>query len=172
MTINKFGGNKQKSQARKSVQNKNASTRLRQTTNESEKYAIVKKLFGNGRCLVHTIDNVEKNCIIRGKFRGKKKRDNILIVGSWVLVDIRDWQSENSNDCDLLEVYSSGETDKLKELNYDWSILTNSVYDGKKDASLETSDVYFTDNNEPECETIIIESKEKGEKYDYNIDDI
>jgi initiation factor 1A len=175
MTKNKSGGNKQKSQARKFVQNKNTSVKLRLVENDCEKYAIVKKLLGNGRCLVHTIDNVEKNCIIRGKFRGRKKRDNILTVGSWILVDVREWQSDNSQDCDLLEIYSDNEKDKLKDLNINWTILTNN--DLNISASFEhnkTSDIHFMDANEEEYNNImeLDNTKFEKEEYEYNIDDI
>jgi len=182
MTKNQFGGNKQKSQARKFVQpKKDVAIKLRLVENECEYYAIVKKLLGNGRCLVHTHDDKEKNCVIRGKFRGRKKRDNVLKVGSWVLVDVRDWTSENSKDCDLLEVYTDIEKDKLKNssLSINWNILTKN--DNHVDAILKennTTDIHFMDENEEEYQEIIensMKNKEniiKKEEYEYNIDDI
>jgi cobalamin biosynthesis protein CobT len=74
------------------------------------------------------IDDKERRCFIRGKFKGRGKRDNIIEVDKWVLIGIREFQQapgENaikSNSkgkkememCDLLEVYSSGEKDTLK----------------------------------------------------------
>uniref|UniRef100_A0A6C0H6B4 S1-like domain-containing protein n=1 Tax=viral metagenome TaxID=1070528 RepID=A0A6C0H6B4_9ZZZZ len=181
MTKNQFGGNKQKSQARKFIQQKDKSNTLRFSENNCEHYAIVKKLLGNGRCLVHTHENKEKNCIIRGKFRGRKKRDNTLKVGSWVLVDTRDWQSSESQDCDLLEVYTDIEKDKLKssQLPINWGILDANNY--HVDALLKennTTDVYFMNENEEEYENIINKSMENNEnkitkeEYEYNIDDI
>ena len=77
---------------------------------------------------VTCIDDKERRCFIRGKFKGRGKRDNIIEVDKWVLIGIREFQQapgENaikSNSkgkkememCDLLEVYSSGERDALK----------------------------------------------------------
>jgi initiation factor 1A len=181
MTKNQFGGNKQKSQARKFVQPKGGSSnKLRLAENDCEHYAIVKKLLGNGRCLVHTHKNEEKNCIIRGKFRGRKKRDNILVLGTWVLVDSRDWQSENAQDCDLLEVYTDNEKEQLKNSNLpiNWAILSNN--DLNVSASLEhnkTDDIHFMDDKEEEYINLIEESNAKSKKiekieYDFDFNEI
>jgi hypothetical protein len=79
------------------------------------------------------VDGVLRLCVIRGKFRGKGKRDNVLAMGSLVLVGMRDYESsKNSNsknkleNCDLLEVYR--DTDKARvfsSVKIDWSNLTS-----------------------------------------------
>jgi hypothetical protein len=60
-------------------------------------------------------------CIIRNKFRGRGKRDNTVALGTWVMVGIRSWESNsgdnNTQKCDLLEVYNDGEKEKLKKVN-------------------------------------------------------
>ena len=106
---------------------KSTKSGLRISQNKSEIYGTVKRLIGN-TFDVTCIDDKERRCFIRGKFKGRGKRDNIIEVDKWVLIGIREFQQapgENaikSNSkgkkememCDLLEVYSSGERDALK----------------------------------------------------------
>jgi initiation factor 1A len=91
MTKNVFGGSKHKSLARKNGVKENAKTRL--SENEYELYAQVIKLLGNGMCHVLCQDDKTRLCIIRGKFRGKNKRDNILTNVKWILVGLREYES-------------------------------------------------------------------------------
>jgi len=126
MVKNTTGGNKQKGQARKfSNSAQQASNKLRVSEDEYEKYGQVTQLLGNGMCYVDCIDSI-KLCIIRGKFRGRGKKDNILKKGTWVLVGVREWESVSDNKkqpqkCDLLEVYSDLDKEKLKTLPGKWS---------------------------------------------------
>jgi hypothetical protein len=57
-------------------------------------------------------------CHIRGKFRGRGKRDNFIAPGTWVLVGLHEWQKDPAAGkfarCDLLEVYSEGDKAKLR----------------------------------------------------------
>ena len=106
---------------------KSTKSGLRISQNKSEIYGTVKRLNGN-TFDVTCIDDKERRCFIRGKFKGRGKRDNIIEIDKWVLIGIREFQQapgENaikSNSkgkkememCDLLEVYSSGERDALK----------------------------------------------------------
>ena len=46
----------------------------------------------------------EMICFIRGKFRSRNKKSNMVVAGSLVLVGIREFESAQ-NKCDLLEVY-------------------------------------------------------------------
>ena len=116
MVRNDAGGNKGKGLARKHVNASKggASKQLRVATDEAEKYAVVSKMLGNGMCYVSLLDGSVGNklCIIRNKFKGRGKRDNILDTGSWVLVGLREWSSKQDT-CDLLEVYNDGERDRL-----------------------------------------------------------
>ena len=117
MVKNDAGGNKGKGLARKHVNAAKcgASKQLRVAIDEAEKYAIVSKMLGNGMCYVRLLDGSgggDKLCIIRNKFKGRGKRDNILDSGSWVLVGLREWSSKQDT-CDLLEVYNDGERDRL-----------------------------------------------------------
>ena len=114
------GGNKGKGLARKHVNAAKCggSKQLRVATHEAERYAVVSKMLGNGMCYVRLLSggtgvgSGDKLCIIRNKFKGRGKRDNILDSGSWVLVGMREWSSKQDT-CDLLEVYNHGERDRL-----------------------------------------------------------
>jgi initiation factor 1A len=116
MVKNDAGGNKGKGLARKHVNaaKGGSSKQLRVATDEAEKYAVVSKMLGNGMCYVRLLDGSTRDrlCIIRNKFKGRGKRDNILDSGSWVLVGLREWSSKQDT-CDLLEVYNAAERDRL-----------------------------------------------------------
>ena len=123
---------------------KSTKSGLRISQNKSEIYGVVKRLNGN-TFDVTCIDDKERRCFIRGKFKGRGKRDNIIEVDKWVLIGIREFQQapgvnaikSNSKGkkememCDLLEVYSSGERDTLKR--------THGIF--MKESELLTADV-------------------------------
>lgn len=148
MVKNSTGGNKTKGQARKLVTAK-PSNLLRTSENDCEKYAQVTKLLGGGMCNVLCIDTETRLCIMGGKFKGRGKRDNFIVNGSWVLVGLRDWESKKPDKlekCDLLEVYTDSEKDKLKNTitNIHWEIfnVNEKQYDTVKP---EESDIHFAD---------------------------
>jgi initiation factor 1A len=105
MVKNAFGGSKSKSVARK--HETSTSHFLRMIQDPSEKFAIVKKIFGGSICQVVCDDLITRQAIIRGKFRGKGKRHNIISSGTLVLVGLRDFS--HSLVCDIIEVYSPTE---------------------------------------------------------------
>jgi translation initiation factor IF-1 len=127
MVKNQFGGNKQKSQARKNINTK-PSLKLRLSECDYEVYCVVTKMNGNGMFNALGIDNVQRLGFIRGKFTGRGRRDNIVEVGKWVLLGDREWASVLKKEIpksDLLEVYNDIEKDKLQKIDSlsDWSIL-------------------------------------------------
>jgi hypothetical protein len=78
-------------------------------------------------CLVRCVDGYDRLCHIRGKFTGRSKRENALAQGTWVLIGLRQWdadkefakvssksEKEKIQKCDLLEIYSSSEREKLR----------------------------------------------------------
>jgi initiation factor 1A len=106
MVKNTQGGSSHKSMARKQV-GAGRNDKLRLSEDRFECYAIVSKLLGNGMCHVfcQDVDAVkELICFIRGKFRSRNKKSNMVMAGSLVLVGIREFESAQ-NKCDLLEVY-------------------------------------------------------------------
>ena len=118
MVKNTTGGSKTKGQARKFATPKQSNI-LRVSLDECEVYAQVTKLLGNGMCHVLCIDGFTRLCHIRGKFRGRGKRDNLIGSGNWLLVGLREWEigkdiSSKLQNCDLLEVYNNFDKEKLK----------------------------------------------------------
>jgi len=99
---------------------------LRVSQSKDEIYAYIVRLLGNSMCLVKCVDGYERLCHIRGKFTGRSKRENALAQGTWVLIGLRQWDAEkefaskvsktskNIQKCDLLEIYSSSEREKLR----------------------------------------------------------
>ena len=153
MVKNVAGGCNGKKVARKHT-NK-GKNELRLSKSSDEKYAIVKRLLGN-TCDVICDDGVNRRCMIRGKFTGRNKRDNMLDNGTFILVGMREWVDEGSCSssrtsedknvkyCDLLEVYNSMERDILRR--------THSIFSTLKDESGNKYDdidnnVTFVDEN-------------------------
>ena len=113
MVKNSTGGNRVKSQARKLVASSHSHA-LRLSCDPLEQYACVTKIYGNGRLAVTTVNHLELLCVIRGKMRGRSKRHNVIILGSIILVGLREWEGpENFKNADVLEVYDAGDVNKL-----------------------------------------------------------
>jgi translation initiation factor IF-1 len=149
MVKNTIGGSKHKGLARKNVNSIKQATKLRVATEDGEIYAIVTKLLGGARCSVIGMDKVERACIIRGKFRGGQRRDNTLKAGTLVLVGDRDWITEKSNklrECDLLEVYSDIDKERLKKsvTSVDWSFAN--IATGSKTEGDSADDLVFSND--------------------------
>jgi len=167
MVKNDAGGNKGKGLARKHVNaaKGGGSKQLRVATDAAEKYAIVSKMLGNGMCYVNLLDGTigNKLCIIRNKFKGRGKRDNILDSGSWVLVGLRDWSSKQDT-CDLLEVYNDGERDRLMKNEP----CFKSVLVDKNEGSSAGSNVHFADSETMKYSALV---KRKSASHDDDDDD-
>jgi initiation factor 1A len=107
--VKNSGGNKTKQLGRKTQ----VPTTTRESTDPSEIYALVTKLFGNGLFECKCADGVTRRCVIRGKFRGRRAYSNQVAVGVGVLIGLRSFQADVA---DLLEVYSSADVERLKSL--------------------------------------------------------
>ena len=157
MGKNLQGGSGHKKFARKSNSGGSKNNKLRVSEDAGEIYAIVTKMLGNGMFHCHCLDNTARLGHIRGKFTFKgKKRDNFVEGGKWVLIGLREWDipSEKSSSiskgkdkiqqCDLLEVYSDLDKQRLKEsVSEDWSVLESN--DVSK-VNLGTSAAYSEDD--------------------------
>ena len=162
MVKNTQGGNKHKGQARKHVISNKQANKLRVAEEEGEIYAQVVKMLGNGMCHVTTNKGVLYLCIIRGKFRGRGKRDNLIKNGTWILVGLRDFESEKKGEmakCDLLEVYSDSDKDRLKNtVDENWKLFIdndfNNTFVEKDDAAYE-----FSNNDQEEYRKLMNENK-------------
>jgi translation initiation factor 1A len=151
MVKNTTGGSKTKGQARKFANAPRQTSNIRLSNDECELYAQVTKMLGNGMCHVLCIDDKTRLCHIRGKFRGRGKRDNLIGNNSWLLIGLREWESDKNSDtklqnCDLLEVYSPIDVDRLKNtVNENWNLFNND--NGKK---ISDDDVLFIDERTDE----------------------
>jgi len=118
MVKNTGGGNKSKKQARKNINASMAITEgVRRVNDESEMYAVVTKIYSAKRCDVVGSDGKTRQCNVRGKFL-KKRGDVSLSPGVWIMIGFYDWEvrSDGNKTCDLLEIYTSLEKDKLKQI--------------------------------------------------------
>ena len=115
MVKNTTGGSKHKGMARKLV-NAPVSNKIRYSEDEDECYAKVTKMLGNGMCHVDLLykDVMHNNvvCHIRGKFRSRNKKSNLVTIGSILLVGIRSWTSK-IDACDLLCIYNDSQVSSL-----------------------------------------------------------
>ena len=103
---------------------------FRPAKEEGELYATVIKNMGNGILEVQCIDGEKRQCILRKKFIGRQR--DVLTVGSWILVGLRDWETKSTK-CDLLEIYTPIDVERLLTTNGNWSVL------------MTKSDIAFTD---------------------------
>ena len=99
---------------------------LRVSMSKDEIYAYILRLLGNSMCMVRCVDGYDRLCQIRGKFTGRSKRENALGQGTWVLIGLRQWDADKEfakvssktekkiQKCDLLEIYSASEREKLR----------------------------------------------------------
>jgi translation initiation factor IF-1 len=140
MVKNTNGGSKAKGFARKHASNNNNNNDVRVVEEEGEIYAIVTKMCGGSMFQCYGIDHVERLCHIRGSFSGRKKRDNIVVNGGWVLIGVREWDKKDEEtqstttstaskkkklpQCDLLEVYNDKDRERLMAtVKENWKIL-------------------------------------------------
>ena len=137
---------------------------LRVSEDPAEIYAQVVKIMGGAICRVHDLKGLEMNCHIRGKFRGRGKRDNTLLSGTWVLVGLREWEQVASEgkllNCDLIEVYSDTDKVRLKNsiTNVDWSpFISNDTktIGSSSDANEISNDIEFADDKTQEYRELI-----------------
>lgn len=167
MVKNTIGGNKHKGQARKFV-NAKPSTKLRLSEDEDEKYACVTQMLGNGMCYVTTLNSQKFLCMIRGKFRGRSKKDNCLKNGSWVLVGLRDWETQKEGDaktinkCDLLEVYADTDKEKLKNsVQANWKTFSEYDQSTHRDSTGTMDDIVFSNEDQEDYKRLMEAQIEK-----------
>ena len=173
MVKNSKGGKGSKRIARKHVVNMSQRI-VRYAKEEGEMYAVVSKHFG-GQCEVVTSDGVTRLCIVRGKFKGRQRRDNNITLGTWVMVGIRDWEvrGDGKTKCDLLYVYSDLDKDDIKQntgINFKEMEKINTEITG---VTIEDDVVFKDDNSELyyNNETIIEDSEIVDEAENKNVEE-
>jgi initiation factor 1A len=155
MVKNVKGGSGHKGQARKHTTNNSNSNMIntRLALIDGELYAQVTKNMGNGMCHVICQDGKTRLCIIRGKFRGRGKRDNTITNGKWILIGLREYESERKDkleNCDLLEVYQ--DTDKARLISrvptMNWSIFIANDNANSSSSGDNNNNVEFIDERQ------------------------
>lgn len=141
MVKNKVGGNRHKKMARKNVKADARKPKLRLAKDKCEIYAKVTKMFGNGMCEVICQDKVTRLLIIRRKFRGRNRRDNMVTLDNVVLVGIREWEVVRPGKqpkVDLLYTYSPSQIDDLvKNKQIDEIVYPDSINKEEQDDGVE-----------------------------------
>ena len=155
MVQNKKGGSGGKKVARKNVGGGNAGSQdVRRITDPGEMYAVVSKIYSNRRCDVIGTDGNTYNCNVRGKFLKGRRGNASMAVGVLLMVGFYEWEvrSDGSKNCDLLEIYTAVEKDKLRQL------------EGRKlDAIMHVGDMAGTENDCTFSSFHIEKNTEKGE---------
>ena len=178
------GGNKQKKLGRKHL-SVSQDLKTRFSTSEEEIYGCCTKVIGQGYFEVLCIDNINRLCIARKKFKGRSKRDNLITVGTKLLIGLRAYETKRENKlekCDLLEVYKEHNYNKIvqHETKYDWSIFNDvgviDKYNNKNDSNIifttEEEEEQNTSNTTKEDVTIKEDTTIEEDEEDIDIDDI
>jgi translation initiation factor 1A len=187
MVKNTTGGSKTKGQARKHL-TAAYNTKLRLSECTDEVYAKVTSIFGNGMLEVLCIDNKKRLCHIRGKFKGRGKRDNFITRNSWLLVGKRTWESDELKEvkgkiklpnCDLLEVYRDSDINRIKNtIDNDWSIFVDEIKDSKIGGEIVFTDedtynlIEVDSTASTETKTNVISLLNEKDSGEINIDEI
>ena len=134
MVKNTTGGKGSKSLARK-LTSGSSSSHFPVPSNELETFALVTKMHGPS-CDVLLPDGTKLLCHIRNKFRGRSKRQNVIVVSNVILVGFREWESTRKS-CDLMYVYDSGEISKVHDpaVEYFQKVLYDSDVVDKSNSS-------------------------------------
>jgi hypothetical protein len=178
MVKNTNGGKYAKSFARKSSQPTKSSLFIPEPP--IEQFAVVSKFYGN-KADVITHTGLTLNCFIRGKFKGKYKKNNFVQVNAIIAVALRDFEEPNYKNCDLIEVYKPQDIPIISKLpNINISNLTkfiqsNTIFGLSTEKS---DDVYFdfdndSDGGEDKCEEKKLETTtEKADTAEELFDDV
>ena len=185
MPKNLKGGSRHKKQAKKHniIQPKG---KLRLAKEDGEIYAKVTTLFGNGMAEVLCNDGIKRLLIIRRRFKGRNKRDNMVAIDKILLVGLREWEvisDKKKPKVDLLYVYGDLDIEDLKndpKLNID--ILPDSM------KLADDNDTGFDITNKKDWQAIYENEKKQemeqnqevikegencfGEEPDFDFDDI
>jgi len=173
--VKNSGGNKSKKQARKSVGVPTVTQNVRYVAEEGEIYAVITTIYGGKTCQVMCDDGISRRCTIRRKFMTARRGDNAIAPGTWIMAGLYDWEkrADGSKTCDILEVYSAAERDKLKQ-TVNAKILQhltaiNNAMDGDKNGnefvfSDTLADIANDDDDDDDDEEEKAKEKEVNEK--------
>ena len=184
MVKNKKGGSGHKRMARKHAGDDSFRQRKLREPIEGEIFACVTRVNGGSVFEVLCNDKVNRQMIVRKKFRGRNKRHNAISLGTIVLVGLRDWEvlsTKKKPKVDLLEVYSQGQMDQLKKLkSLNKEILPEKEVVNEDDGfMIDTDNIIIDENIQEELNnninkklTIQEEKNEEEEVMEFDWDDI
>ena len=171
MVKNKKGGSSHKKMARKNVAPKGGymSRKLRLPKENGEIIARVTAMSGGGHAVILCTDGVERTLVIRGKFRGRNKRDNTIRVNSIVLAGLRSVTmgeivgGKKKEKADILEVYPESRMEELKAIP-----SINAILSDEKKKTFDDDCAFDITNKiiigEPTLEEISNPKKKSGKK--------
>lgn len=162
--VKNSGGNKAKGFARKNLVKREAA--LRVAVEDGEIYAQAVKVMGGSIASAIDIDGNPLRAHIRGKFRGRGKRDNFIAPGTWLLVGLHSWEADKTTstpgeikNCDILEVYNDIDKNRLKTsvTSVNWSrFITNDTKTlGDNNTNDDSGGIEFADESAQEYEQLI-----------------
>jgi initiation factor 1A len=131
MVKNKKGGSGHKKLASKNVAPKGGyrSRKVRRPKEDGEMIARVTQMSGGGHAVIKCTDGKIRTLVIRGKFRGRNKRDNFIGINTLVLVGLRSVTMGAVVNCkklekaDILEIYSDDAKKELQGIPEVFAIL-------------------------------------------------
>jgi len=155
MVKNKKGGSGHKKMASKNVAPNGGykSRRLRVPTVEGEIIGRVTAISGGGHAVIRCTDGKERTLVIRGKFRGRNKRDNTIRTGCFVLAGLRSVSMgavvnpKKKEKADILEVYHESSKKELLAKPEVYALLDDNA---KKEVGI---DLPFEFTNETSLDT-------------------
>ena len=149
-----MGGNKRK-KGKKPVQE----DRELAYKGESEEYAQVIKILGDGRFQCNCTDGVKRIAHVRGKMRKRVWIAN----GDIILVSLREFEPDK---CDVVEKYREKEVAKLKKAGEipDSMVLPSSGEDEEKETKDDYGDIIFEDQETDK-------TKKKDDDMDFGHDE-
>lgn len=179
MVKNNTGGNKAKGFARKNIVKRDTALRVAQEAGEI--YAQAEKIMGGSIASAIDIDGNPLRAHIRGKFRGRGKRDNFIGPGTWLLVGLHSWESKSDQirNCDILEVYTESDKARLRNsvTSVNWSrFIANDIKTlGVEIKADDDHGIEFTDETTQEYEEMVasrVQNTIIEDDEEINIDDI
>ena len=172
MVKNLKGGSKSKQIGRKFV-TAPVDRKVRLIHEEGEIYAVVTKLLGNGMFTANDTEGKERLVVMRNKFRGKGKRDNAVSLGSWVMIGERGFETGAKPKCDLLEVYTDIEKQKLKKSGNPVFLLLKSEYDNSAESNNDDGITFSNEDTEKYKELIasVAEAQSSEDEEEEDSDD-
>lgn len=170
MVRNKKGGSGHKKMARKNVKPAGGykSRKLRKVSEEGEIYARITAISGGGHAVILCSDRKVRTLVIRGKFRGRNKRDNTIKVNTFVIAGLRSVSmgevvaTNKKEKADLIYVYNENDFDELKEIPAIMGIMSD---EKKSQINTDKQSGFIFDHDdgipEDDDEKVIVTNKSK-----------